>query len=116
MQVQVRTDNNINGNANMIAGIESDLTDALRRFGNQITRVEVYFHDDNGPKKTGDDKSCTLEARLAGRQPIAVTHEAGNLRQSIDGALHKLERMLDRQLGKLAQRKGRLPYSEPETN
>src|SRR4051794_670127 len=77
MQIQVRTDNNIEGSAKMIGGIEAELMESLGRFGNQITRVEVHLRDVNGPKSAGDDKSCLLEARLAGRQPMVVSHEAG---------------------------------------
>jgi ribosome-associated translation inhibitor RaiA len=116
MQIQVRTDNNINGSAKMIEGVEADLTDALSRFGNQITRVEVHFRDVNGPKSVGDDKSCLLEARLAGRQPVVVSHEGASLRQAIDGAIDKLQRSLDHQLGKLNDRKGREPFSGGEPN
>lgn len=110
MQVQVRTDNNINGSAGLIENIESELNDALGRFGNQITRIEVHLRDLDGPKKAGDDKSCLLEARLAGRQPLVVSHEASTVRQAIDGASQKLERALDNLLGKLGERKGREPY------
>lgn len=110
MQVQVRTDNNINGSAKMIEGVEADLTDALGRFGNQITRVEVHFSDVNGPKSVGDDKSCLLEARLAGRQPVVVSHEGASLRQAIDGAIDKLQHSLDHQLGKLNDRRSRAAF------
>lgn len=112
MQVQVHTDNNINGSAGLSENVASDLTDALGRFGNQITRVEVHLRDVNGPKAVGDDKSCLLEARLAGRQPVVVSHEAATVHQAIDGATEKLERALNHQLGKLNDRKGRTPYGD----
>jgi ribosome-associated translation inhibitor RaiA len=109
MQVQVVTDNHVNGSAGLIENVETDLTDALHRFGNQITRVEVHLGDVNGAKKSGDDKHCLLEARLAGRQPVVVSHDAATVRQALDGAIGKLERSLDKQLGKLSDRKGRVP-------
>jgi len=114
MQIQVRTDNNINGSAGLIEDIESELTDTLGRFGNQITRVEAHLRDVNGPKSAGDDKSCLLEARLAGRQPIVVSHEAATVRQAIDGASEKLERALDKLLGKLSDRKGRASFGNED--
>ncbi len=107
MQVQVSTDNNINGSAKLSENIEAELKEILDRFGNQITRVEVHLRDTNGPKKVGDDKCCLLEARLAGRQPTVVSHEAATVRQAFDGATEKLERALDHLLGKLNERKGR---------
>src|SRR3990170_3791600 len=104
MRIQVHTDNDIEGSDQLISGIEAELMDSLGRFGNQITRVEVHLRDVNGPKTVGDDKSCLLEARLAGRQPMVVSHEAASLRQAFDGATEKLERALDRLIGKLSDR------------
>ena len=115
MQVQVSTDNNINGSAKLIENIATELQDTLSRFGNQITRIDVHLRDNNGPKSTGDDKSCLLEARLAGRQPTVVSHEAASLRQAIDGATSKLERALDHVVGKLGDRKGRPSFGEGES-
>lgn len=111
MQVQVSTDNNIQGSARLIETLSEELTDTLGRFGNQLTRVEVHLRDSNGPKTVGDDKSCLLEARLAGRQPLVVSHDAPSIRQAVDGAVEKLEHALDRLLGKLSDRKGRVSAS-----
>lgn len=115
MQVQVSTDNNINGSAALIDNVSADLTEALSRFGDQITRVEVHLRDVNGPKAVGDDKSCLIEARIAGRQPLVVSHEAPLVRQAIEGATEKLERALDNLLGKLGERKGRKSFRGEET-
>ena len=115
MQIQVNTDNNIDGSAQLISGIEAELIDSLGRFGDQITRVEVHLRDLNGPKSVGDDKSCLLEARLAGRQPMVVSHDAASLRQAIDGATDKLERALDKLLDRLSDRRGRTSYGGDET-
>jgi len=114
MQVQVSTDNNINGSAGLIENVEAELTETLSRFGNQITRVEVHLRDVNGPKGAGDDKSCLMEARLAGRQPLVVSHGAATVRQAIDGASDKLERALDNLLGRLSDRKGRASFGSGE--
>ncbi len=115
MQIQVRTDNNIEGSVQLISGIEAELLESLGRFGNQITRVEVHLRDVNGAKSAVDDKSCLLEARLAGRQPTVVSHEAVSLRQAIDGATHKLERALDKLLGRLSDRKMRRSHGGDES-
>ncbi|MEX2091691.1 MAG: HPF/RaiA family ribosome-associated protein [Pirellulales bacterium] len=116
MQIQVSTDNNINGSANLIENVEAELKESLVRFGSQITRIEVHLRDVNGAKTAGDNKSCLLEARLAGRQPLVVSHEAPSLRQAIDGATDKLERALDHLLGKLNDRKGRPSFAGEETS
>jgi hypothetical protein len=42
-----------------------------------------------------------IEARLDGHQPVAVTHEAETVHQSIEGAANKLKHALDHILGRL---------------
>jgi len=114
MKIQVHTDSTIEGSAGLSQHVESVVHDTLDRFGDQLTRVEVHLRDVNGPRVAGDDKRCLMEARLAGRQPTVVTHDAPNLEVAIDGAAQKLERSLDSLLGKLGQRKGRGSYGGEE--
>jgi hypothetical protein len=67
--------------------------------------VEVHLSDENSDKKSGvDDMRCLLEARLAGLQPIAVSHEAATLQGAVHGAAEKLKRSLDSTLGRLGDR------------
>jgi ribosome-associated translation inhibitor RaiA len=66
-----------------------------------ITRVEVHLTDERGPKNGKNDKRCMMEARLEGRQPIAVTDEAAALDLAVNGAADKLARLIENTLGKL---------------
>jgi hypothetical protein len=67
-----------------------------------VTRVEVYVSDQNGSQKSAEnDKHCVMEARLAGLQPIVISHQGTFLDQTIDGAAAKLENTLKRTLGRL---------------
>jgi ribosome-associated translation inhibitor RaiA len=66
-----------------------------------ITRVEVHLTDESGPKSGKNDKRCMMEARLEGRQPIAVTDEAATVELAVDGAADKLARLIEHTLGKL---------------
>src|SRR5690349_5303588 len=100
MQVQVHTDNHVNGSAGLTAHVESVVTGALERFGNRVTRVEVHIGDENAHKGGEQDKRCAMEARLAGLQPIAVTGMGGNVEAAINAAVEKLERTIDRTLEK----------------
>lgn len=70
---------------------------ALEIWRDQITRVEVHLRDLNGPK-SGLDKRCTIEARLAGHDPLAVEHDAPDLYQAISQAAGKLERAVRRKI------------------
>jgi ribosome-associated translation inhibitor RaiA len=104
MKIQVSTDRNIQGDERLGEHVETVVNDTLARFADQITRVEAHLADVNGKKSADDDKRCTLEVRLRGRQPFAVSHHAGTVREAISGAVGKLERAIERELGKLGQR------------
>lgn len=111
MLVLVKTDNHVDGGANLTAEVESVIVDSLSRFKDRITRVEVKFFDDNSRQKEGtNDIRCVMEARLAGLDPMIVSHEAANVHHATDGAVDKLKKMLDRTLGKLGNHKGRTSF------
>lgn len=101
MQVQVNTDKNIEGGERLTQYVKTEIDAKLHRFGAQITRVEAHLSDENSHKSHADGKKCVLEARPAGLQPIAVTHQAATLDQAIHGAVEKLERLLDNTFGHL---------------
>jgi ribosome-associated translation inhibitor RaiA len=102
MKIQINTDRNIAGREKLAAHFKAVVEDALSRFSDHITRVEVHLSDENSRQKSGhDDKRCVLEARLEGLQPIAVTHQAATLDQAVDGAAEKLKKSLESTLGRL---------------
>jgi ribosomal subunit interface protein len=112
MQVLVNTDNHIEGSARLKQHVQETLTDALSRYGDRITRVEVHLADVNSAAKGGgDDIRCSLEARPAGMSPIAVTHSAATVDQALDGAVDKLENTLERTFERRDDPKGRTPFS-----
>lgn len=105
MLIQVNTDSNIEGDDALTQQVEAVVRDALDRHSEQITRVAIHLSDENSDKKFGtEDKRCLLEARLAGLQPISVSHQAATLEQAVDGAVEKLKRSLDSTRGRLDSR------------
>lgn len=110
MQVQVSTDNHIQGSDELIQRVAGEVESSLDRFADQITRVEVHLADVNGPKSTGDDIRCLVEARLAGHQPVAVSHQAPTLEEAVDGATEKLERSLESLVERLHDHKGQTSF------
>jgi ribosome-associated translation inhibitor RaiA len=106
MQILVNTDHNIEGHEALARHIEADVRAALARFDDQITRVEVHLSDENAAKSGKDDKRCRMEARCAGRQPVAVSHDGTSLQEAYDGAAKALQRLLETSLGRAHQRKG----------
>ena len=106
MQIQVNTDTNVDFHDELVQRIEADVESALVRFRDQITRVEIHLSDENAEKSGGSDKRCMLEARPAGHQPVAVSHHAASMDEACNGALHKLEALLESRYGRSDNRKG----------
>ena len=101
MQIHVNTDKNIEGSARLSAYFTDTLQEALSRFDEQVTRVNVHLSDENSHKEGGDDKRCLLEAKLKGLKPVVVTHNAENLDFALSGAIDKLIKSLESATGKL---------------
>lgn len=107
MQVQVHTDNKIQGGESLAQWIQEEATARLGRFRESITRVEVFLTDVDAGKSGANDKRCRLEARPAGRQPVTVTADADKVADAFTGAVEKMARALDTDLGRVKDRSGR---------
>lgn len=107
MQVQINTDDNIQADESLVAWAESELTKKLERHRDHITRVEVHLSDASATRRGINDKRCMLEARLSGRPPVAVSHEAEKIADALFGAADKLMRKLDTALGRARDANGR---------
>ena len=104
MQIQVNTDNNITGREDVVRLVHSTVEAAVGRFSDRITRVEAHLSDTNSHKSKGDDKRCLLEVRLAGLQPIAVSHLAPTIEIAVTGAADKLQRAIESKIGRVQAR------------
>lgn len=105
MLIQTNTDRNIEGSEELSAQVEAAVEGALSRFTDRISRVEVHLSDENSSSRGGShDKRCMMEARIEGRGPTAVTHEAATVEEAIAGAADKLVRAIDSTLGRLRDR------------
>lgn len=101
MQIQINTDSSVEAHEKYSAQVKSVIENSLSHFSDQITRIEVHLSDVNGDKGGAEDKRCMIEARLEGRRPLAVTHEAPTLDMAIDGAANKMKRSIESDLGRL---------------
>lgn len=106
MQIQVNTDNNVEGREALEARVQAAVESALRRFADRLTRVEVHLGDQSAARSGGADKRCAMEARPAGRQPVAATHQARTLEEAYEGAAKKLRALLDTDFGRADDAKG----------
>ena len=79
MQIQVHTNDNIQGGESLIRWAQDEAAAKLARFREHVTRVELFLSDVDAGKSGVDDKRCVIEARPAGRQPVAATAEAAKV-------------------------------------
>lgn len=107
MQIHVNTDDHIKGRESLAQRVAAEVKGTLDRFASQITRVDVHLADENKGKAGERDKRCTMEARLARYQPVAVSQQAATLDEAVAGAAQKLERAIDNVLGRLHDQRGR---------
>jgi ribosome-associated translation inhibitor RaiA len=100
MQIQVHTSNGIDNTEALARWAEAELKDSLIHFKGDLTRIEVHLSNESASKAGGDTR-CTLEARLAHHQPVAVSHHAPTQDAAFRGASDKLKSALDSTLGRL---------------
>lgn len=101
MHIEINTDNHIHHDESVDRHVRQSLDSVLTRFGDQVTRIEVHLHDKNAAKKGDADKHCLLEAKLEGRPPVAASDDAPTIAAAITGAVRKLQRRLDSDIGRL---------------
>lgn len=102
MLVEINTDKHIEGTERVNAYFEETLRNALQRYEDRITRLEVMLGDENNGKGADHDIRCMLEARIAGIKPIAVVHHADTVEKAVSGATERLKHSLEHTFGKLA--------------
>ncbi len=103
MTIQINTDNTISGEKRNEEYFTSLIAEALQRFDSHITRIEVHLKDENGKKDGFNDISCLIEARIEGKQPIAVTNQADSVDQAVTGAIDKIKSAVGTIVGKMQQ-------------
>ena len=111
MQIQINTDRHIEGQERLTTWASDVVEQALSRVSDRITRVVVHLSDENGDRSGQQDKQCMMEARLEGRQPIAVTHQAATMDEAVNGAAEKLSGAIESIIGR--QRDQRRRQAEP---
>ena len=107
MQIQVNASNGIENKETLERWADGEIKSGLSRFVEDVTRVEVHLSDETTGKSGGGDKRCTMEARLAHHQPVAVTNDAPTLDEAFRGAAGKLKRLLEHTLAKLDHKRDR---------
>ena len=95
MKIQFNTDKSISGNEKNQDYFTAMISEALTNYEDHITRVEVHLSDENGNMR------CLLEARIEGKQPIAVSCQDNTVELAVSGAIDKLSASLETIFGRL---------------
>jgi len=106
MQIQINSDDHVSVRDELHREVQAMIDTTLGRFSERLTRIEVHLSDANAAKAGSTDKRCLMEARPAGREPVAVTHDAATVHAAYGGAARKLKRLLDSTLGRASDHKG----------
>jgi hypothetical protein len=101
MKIQFNTDKTISGEERQEEYFSTLIENGLKRFESHISRIEVHLSDQNGIKDGINDIECLLEARMEGKQPIAVSCQAASNELAISGAIDKLKNALETIVGKM---------------
>ena len=114
MQILVNTDKHVDAEAELIQRLEEEIARGLARFADQVTRVEVHLSDQNADRGGATDMRCALEARPAGKPPIAVSYSAATTEEAYVGAVRQLRNLLDTSFGRTEARRGRGSIRRPD--
>ena len=104
MQIQINTDNHIEGDERLQEVVEQAVTQALGPVASRLTRVEVHLKDLNADKG-GVDIRATVEARPEGLRPFGAHHDDLGIEAAVKGAARKMRHRLDHEFGKLSDRR-----------
>ena len=95
MNIEIRTDKNIQNNERLITYVRAELNAAFQRHSERITHFSVHLSDENAGKGGADDIHCMIEARPAGLKPVVVNHRSHNVDTAMHGAIDRLKRSLE---------------------
>lgn len=101
MTIQVNSDKNITVSEAFIAKITQDLNSSLARFDEFVTRLEVFLADENSERQGSNDKRCTIEVRIKGLDPEAVTSTADDIGLAFKLASDKVAQLLRNRTDKM---------------
>ena len=105
MNIEIRTDKNIQNSERLIEYVRAELNAEFQRHSEKITHFSVHFSE------------CMIEARPAGLKPVVVNHKGHNIDTAIHGAIDRLKRSLEHVFEKKENpRGGALELADADTD
>lgn len=99
MEIEINNAEGVDRSQALEEHVHARLARLEQRFGDRLTRVRVFLKDVNAAKG-GVDKVCTMEARPAGHDPVAVEAQHEDFYAAVREAEGKLEKALDHRLAR----------------
>jgi hypothetical protein len=99
MKILFNTDKTIQTDERHRDFFSDQIAEEIDPYQSHITRIAVHVTDQNGKKDGINDIRCLLEARLEGRQPIAVSDQADTIEAAVSGATEQLRTVLETMVG-----------------
>lgn len=99
MKIQFNTDKSIQIDERRNDFFCKQITEVIKSQAAHITRIEVHISDQNGSKNGLNDKRCSMEARLEGRSPLAITANVDTVEHDESYATEKLKSSLETIIG-----------------
>jgi len=101
MRIELKTDSDIEGHDELARYLETVVTTALENDLAKVAIVDAHISGVGGsPEGGGDGIRCMLEARLEVLHPLAVTHQASTVHETVRGAAAKLKHAVNLALGR----------------
>jgi hypothetical protein len=100
MQIQVNADHHLERSEARDDWARGVVESSMAHFADSVMRVEVHLSDENAGRGGAAVLRCSMEARVNGRPPVAVSHEAPGMDAAVNGAAHKLARATSNALGR----------------
>ncbi len=94
MHIQFNTDNHVEGYQRLQEYWSGEIANSLSRFEDKVTGLYVFLGDENSDKDTTGDKRCSMEARIAGLNPVAVVNHGDTIEAAVKGATDKMKKVL----------------------
>jgi hypothetical protein len=100
MEIQVRTDGHVDGDAGLTAHVERQLLAGLEPYVSRISYTQVHLSVESGARKGPPRLVCMIEVRPVGHAPVVLRRAANTKAGAIRGAVVGMRGALDRRLGR----------------
>lgn len=114
MEIRIDTGKKVHGGDELAQRLAGEFATALARFAGEIDVLQVHVGGETNPGAR--HRRCVLEARPAGHAPVFVTHHAESVLEACQGAVRKLESVLESTYGRARHRKGGDTIRRPRAN